>query len=41
MAEDEDPAPESAYAPGEQILPGWPSGPEVDADVDGEESAFS
>ena len=39
--EDEDPTPDVGYAPGDQILPGWPSGPEVDADVDGEESAFA
>ena len=41
MTRDEDAAPDADYAPGEQILPGWPSGPEADADVDGEESAFA
>ena len=41
MTRDEDPVPDADYAPGEQILPGWPRGPETDADVDGDESAFA
>ncbi|MFB6073068.1 MAG: ArsR family transcriptional regulator [Halobacterium sp.] len=41
MTDEQDRAPDSDYAPDEQILPGWPSEPEPEADLGGGESAFA